>query len=52
MDNKITLLLNSIRAIKHSHERIKLLEYLNKNASRLRIVFHQETHSSEKDEIR
>lgn len=52
MDNKITFLLNNVCVIKHSHERTKLLEYLNENASPLRIVYHQETHPSEKDEIR
>ena len=52
MDDKITLFSNNIRGIKNSHARIKLLEYIQKNANSTGIVFLQEMYSSEKDEIK
>ena len=52
MDDKITLLSNNNRGIKNSHERIKLFEYIQKNDNSTGILFLQETHFSEKDEIK
>ena len=52
MDDKITLLSNNVWGIKNSHKTIKLFEYLQKNASPTGILYLQETHSSEKGEIR
>ena len=52
MDVSTTLLSNNIWGTKISHKRIKLFEYLKRNAIPIWIVFLQKMHSSEKDEIR
>lgn len=52
MNDKKTLLSNKIWRTKNSHKRTKLSEQPKKNASPDGIVFLQEIHSPEKDQIR
>ena len=52
MDDNITLLSNNVWGIENSHKKIKLFQYLKKNASPTVILFLQGTHSSGNDEIR
>ena len=50
--NNIKFISNNVREMKNSDRRIKVFEYLKSNVDSIRVLFLEETHSCEKDQIK